>query len=241
LGTEDASANSSGESSADGQSEPAAHQEESQGGSTEESSGSSTQVIERVVVVNRTAGDGPAAAQGQTAVVDYTMSKQDGSVLYSTDERGEPFTFVIGNGKFKPMFDDAVVGMRVGGQRVVTYPPGAGWTRILGRRLSEEDRFVLELKLRELDPGASEPAASSSASVKTLVDCSAPENQQPGAIKSLLSYSKHYHSQAVSGRERAHSCRQALSYRGSAYCQNPADQTVASLLAETQKVCSGQQ
>ena len=66
--------------------------------------------------------DRPAQA-GDTVVVDYTGTLEDGTKFDSSHDRGEPITFVLGTGRMIPGFDAAVIGMNVGEKKTVTLPP----------------------------------------------------------------------------------------------------------------------
>ncbi len=81
-----------------------------------------------LVVRDITVGTGPVATAGSTVSVQYV------GVAWSTKkqfdaswDRGQPFTFALGQGQVIPGWDQGVVGMRVGGRRELTIPPGLGY------------------------------------------------------------------------------------------------------------------
>jgi FKBP-type peptidyl-prolyl cis-trans isomerase FkpA len=79
-------------------------------------------VIEELVV-----GGGAAAAAGQKVSVHYTGWLTDGKKFDSSKDRGEPFVFPLGRGQVIRGWDEGVAGMKVGGKRKLTIPPGLGY------------------------------------------------------------------------------------------------------------------
>ena len=70
--------------------------------------------------VNQSQAKKPATAQnGLTVKVDYTGKLTDGRV-FDSSKGGEPLTFVVGGGKLLPKFEDAVRGMKIGQEKMIT-------------------------------------------------------------------------------------------------------------------------
>jgi len=67
-------------------------------------------------------GDGEEIQNGQTAVVNYTGTLDDGTVFDSSIPRGEPFSFILGAGQVIEGWDKGVLGMKVGGTRILIIP-----------------------------------------------------------------------------------------------------------------------
>jgi FKBP-type peptidyl-prolyl cis-trans isomerase len=74
-----------------------------------------------------TVGNGAEAKQGQTAVVHYTGWLTDGTKFDSSRDRGEPFSFPIGEGQVIKGWDEGVAGMKVGGRRKLLIPADLGY------------------------------------------------------------------------------------------------------------------
>jgi peptidylprolyl isomerase len=73
-------------------------------------------------------GDGPVAQAGDNVRVHYV------GVAYSTGEefdaswdRGEPLAFQLGAGRVIAGWDQGIQGMKVGGRRQLTIPPGLAY------------------------------------------------------------------------------------------------------------------
>lgn len=81
----------------------------------------------QVSVQDTIVGTGDVAATGNRIVVHYTGKFIDGQVFDSSVTRGEPFQFVLGAGQVIRGWDEGIVGMRVGGKRILSVPPELGY------------------------------------------------------------------------------------------------------------------
>ena len=74
-----------------------------------------------------TLGTGAEAAAGDTVSVHYTGTLTDGTKFDSSRDRGQPFSFPLGQGRVIRGWDVGVAGMKVGGVRKLTIPPDEGY------------------------------------------------------------------------------------------------------------------
>lgn len=72
-------------------------------------------------------GTGEEAKTGDRVVVHYTGRFVDGTIFDSSLTRNEPFQFVLGAGQVIQGWDVGLVGMKVGGKRVLSIPPELGY------------------------------------------------------------------------------------------------------------------
>ncbi len=72
-------------------------------------------------------GTGDEAKTGDRVVVHYTGRFVDGRVFDSSLTRGEPLQFILGAGQVIQGWDVGLVGMKVGGKRVLSIPPELGY------------------------------------------------------------------------------------------------------------------
>lgn len=67
-------------------------------------------------------GDGPFPRHGQTVQVHYTGWTEDGVKFDSSLDRGEPFSFRLGEGAVIAGWDEGLAAMRPGGRRLLILP-----------------------------------------------------------------------------------------------------------------------
>lgn len=75
-------------------------------------------------------GTGQEAKPGDSVTVHYSGYLDNGTKFDSSVDRGQPYTFALGQGAVIPGWDEGVAGMKVGGKRKLVIPPdlayGAG-------------------------------------------------------------------------------------------------------------------
>ena len=93
-------------------------------------------------------GTGAEAQSGQKAKVHYTGWLKNGQKFDSSKDRDDPFEFTLGAGQVIKGWDEGVVGMKVGGKRRLTIPPGLGYgTRGAGGVIPPNADLIFEVEL----------------------------------------------------------------------------------------------
>ncbi len=86
-----------------------------------DASSSSGKLI-KLVVDDVRVGSGEEVQVGDTVTVHYTGTTQDGVRFDSSHDRGTPFTFMVGEGKVIQGWEKGLLGMKVGGERILVIP-----------------------------------------------------------------------------------------------------------------------
>jgi len=100
-------------------------------------------------------GTGAEARAGQNVRVHYTgwlydpaAANNRGRKFDSSKDRGQPFSFGLGQGQVIRGWDEGVQGMKVGGTRVLTIPPEMGYgARGAGGVIPPNATLVFEVEL----------------------------------------------------------------------------------------------
>jgi len=72
-------------------------------------------------------GDGETPKTGQTVVVHYTGTLEDGTKFDSSRDRNKPFSFKLGVGQVIKGWDEGLSTMKVGDRRQLIIPPELGY------------------------------------------------------------------------------------------------------------------
>ena len=100
-------------------------------------------------------GTGDLAESGQHVTVHYTgwlySNGVKGNKFDSSKDRGDPFKFYLGQGQVIRGWDEGVVGMRVGGTRVLVIPSDLGYgARGAGGVIPPNATLMFEVELLDI-------------------------------------------------------------------------------------------
>ncbi len=77
-------------------------------------------------IIEVAVGDG-LSKPGDTVWVHYTGTLENGTKFDSSVDRGEPFSFVLGEGRVIKGWDEGVAGMKIGDKRKLIIPSDLGY------------------------------------------------------------------------------------------------------------------
>lgn len=104
-----------------------------------------------LVVQDEQVGQGAAAAPGDTLSVNYTGKLQDGTVFDTSIGRA-PFSFVLGANQVIQGWEQGLVGMKVGGKRLLIIPPNLGYGAQAMGPIPANSTLVFEVDLLSVAP-----------------------------------------------------------------------------------------
>lgn len=84
---------------------------------------SKTGSVSSLKVIDTVEGTGAVAKSGDSITVNYIGVLPDGTVFDASQNHGQSFTFTLGAGAVIKGWDQGLVGMKVGGTRLLAIPP----------------------------------------------------------------------------------------------------------------------
>lgn len=85
--------------------------------------------IDKLVVTDVVLGNGDEATKGDKVTVNYIGTLQNGQEFDNTYKKGAPVTFTIGDSKVIDGWNEGVLGMKAGGQRIIVVPADMAYGR----------------------------------------------------------------------------------------------------------------
>lgn len=95
-------------------------------------------------------GEGTEARNGQLVTVHYIGVLSDGTPFDSSRSRGEPFQFILGGGQVIQGWDMGVLGMKVGGKRILVIPPDLAYGSNAVGAIPANSTLVFEVELLDV-------------------------------------------------------------------------------------------
>lgn len=95
-------------------------------------------------------GKGVEVKTGDTVSVHYVGSLQNGQEFDNSNKRGEPFEFTVGAGRVIKGWDQGVVGMKVGGTRILVIPADLAYGASAVGPIPANSTLVFSIELLEI-------------------------------------------------------------------------------------------
>lgn len=107
--------------------------------------------LSRLVIEDVTLGTGArTVVHGDTLVVEYVGTTETGVQFDSSYVRGEPFTFTVGEGRVIEGWERGVIGMKVGGKRILVVPSDMAYGNRQVGPIAPNSPLVFSIELLEI-------------------------------------------------------------------------------------------
>lgn len=102
-----------------------------------------------LVILSDKTGRGKTATEGRLVSIDYVVSFKDGTELLKFKD----WKFVVGSHAVIDGIDEGIVGMRVGGRRVIQCPPHKHWGRdgYADGKIPKNTTLIIDIRLNQVD------------------------------------------------------------------------------------------
>lgn len=106
--------------------------------------------VDQLQIEDLEIGSGQEVKNGDTVSVHYTGTLTDGTKFDSSLDRGEPFSFTVGEGSVIKGWDEGLVGMKIGGKRKLTIPPELGYGDKQAGSIPPNSTLIFEIELLDI-------------------------------------------------------------------------------------------
>ena len=107
--------------------------------------------IQKMIIDDVLEGAGVEVKTGDTVSVHYIGTLQDGQQFDNSYTRGESFSFTVGEGRVIKGWDQGVVGMKVGGQRILVIPAELAYGEAQVGPIPANSTLVFSIELLEIE------------------------------------------------------------------------------------------
>ncbi len=107
--------------------------------------------LKKLVIDDVRLGVGESVQVGDTVVVNYIGTTRDGVQFDNSYVRGEPFTFTVGDGKVIRGWEEGLVGMKNGGQRILVIPSEMAYGNTQVGPIPANSVLVFSIELLEIE------------------------------------------------------------------------------------------
>lgn len=106
--------------------------------------------LTKLVIDDILVGTGAEVKEGDEVVVHYIGTLQNGQEFDSSKKRGVPFEFTVGEGRVIRGWEEGLIGMKVGGQRILVVPPEMGYGDVPVGPIPPNSTLVFAIELLEV-------------------------------------------------------------------------------------------
>lgn len=106
--------------------------------------------LQGIMMKDEKTGVGNEVKAGDAISVNYIGKLANGTKFDSSYDRGDPIQFTVGGGNLIEGFDKGVIGMKVGGKRLITIPPELGYGSQAIGGIPANSTLVFEVELMKI-------------------------------------------------------------------------------------------
>jgi peptidylprolyl isomerase len=103
--------------------------------------------VDGLKYLDETVGSGQVVKSGDTVIVHYVGTLENGTKFDSSYDRNAPFTTQIGVGHVIKGWDEGIVGMKVGGKRKLVIPSDLGYGAQQAGSIPPNSTLIFEVEL----------------------------------------------------------------------------------------------
>jgi hypothetical protein len=106
--------------------------------------------VTNMIVDDISLGLGDEAKSGDTVTVHYIGTLKNGTQFDNSYLKGEPLTLTLGEGKVIAGWEEGIVGMKEGGERILIVPPEKGYGNVPVGPIPSGSTLVFAIELLEI-------------------------------------------------------------------------------------------
>lgn len=116
------------------------------------------QEITQLMMKDEVVGTGATAAAGDTVTVNYVGALTNGQIFDASAKHGnDGFTFTLGAGQVIKGWDQGIVGMKVGGKRMLAIPAALAYgSQAVGNVIPANSPLIFEVELLKVSKGGAQ-------------------------------------------------------------------------------------
>lgn len=106
--------------------------------------------VKNMIIDDVTVGEGAEVKIGDTVSVNYIGTLQSGQQFDNSYTKGQPFEFTVGEGRVIKGWDQGLLGMKVGGQRILVIPSELAYGASAVGPIPANSTLVFSIELLEI-------------------------------------------------------------------------------------------
>jgi FKBP-type peptidyl-prolyl cis-trans isomerase len=107
--------------------------------------------LKKLVIDDVRVGSGSEVKSGDTVTVHYKGTLRDGTKFDDSTVRGTPFTFTVGEGMVIAGWEEGILGMKKGGERILVVPPEMAYGNRQVGPIPANSPLIFSIELLEIE------------------------------------------------------------------------------------------